>query len=84
MVERTRQSRSTEMRHVAWLKHWSVRKVKPMYATEQIIHTHAFTATTGNFRRDEASDFLRGFSEVLRPGDSMIIGVDACSDPAKV
>ncbi|KAL5920168.1 Ergothioneine biosynthesis protein 1 [Pyricularia oryzae] len=40
-------------------------------------------SSIGNFRRDEASDFLRGFSEVLRPGDSMIIGVDACSDPAK-
>ncbi|TLD17961.1 uncharacterized protein PgNI_01802 [Pyricularia grisea] len=47
-------------------------------------YTYAFTVTTGNFRRDEASDFLRGFSEVLRPGDSMIIGVDSCSDPAKV
>ncbi|TLS31255.1 hypothetical protein PpBr36_02899 [Pyricularia pennisetigena] len=41
-------------------------------------------SSIGNFRHDEASDFLRGFSEVLRPGDSMIIGVDACSDPAKV
>lgn len=39
---------------------------------------------TGNFHRDEASDFLRGFASVLRPGDTMLVGLDSCLDPAKV
>lgn len=38
----------------------------------------------GNFHRDEASDFLRGFASVLSPGDLMLVGVDSCSDPCKV
>lgn len=38
----------------------------------------------GNFHRDEASDFLRGFASVLRPGDTMLVGLDSCLDPAKV
>lgn len=38
----------------------------------------------GNFLRDEASDFLRGFADVLSPGDTMLVGLDSCMDPAKV
>lgn len=38
----------------------------------------------GNFSRDEAADFLKGFADVLSLGDSMLIGLDACHDPAKV
>jgi len=38
----------------------------------------------GNFSRDEAADFLKGFADVLSLGDSMLIGLDACDDPAKV
>lgn len=38
----------------------------------------------GNFHRDEASDFLKGFGSVLSPGDLMLVGLDSCSDPAKV
>lgn len=41
-------------------------------------------SSIGNFRRDEASEFLRGFSQVLRPGDSMLIGIDSCYDPGRV
>lgn len=38
----------------------------------------------GNFHRDDASDFLRTFSSVLSPRDTMLIGLDSCADPAKV
>ena len=38
----------------------------------------------GNFDRHEAGWFLRGFADVLRPSDTMLIGLDACSDAAKV
>jgi uncharacterized SAM-dependent methyltransferase len=38
----------------------------------------------GNFHRGEAAEFLKGFADMLRPSDSMIIGLDACNDPAKV
>ncbi|KAL6414597.1 hypothetical protein AUP68_01128 [Ilyonectria robusta] len=41
-------------------------------------------SSIGNFHRDEASDFLGGFADVLQPSDTMLIGVDSCSDPAKV
>ncbi|EJT79063.1 hypothetical protein GGTG_04152 [Gaeumannomyces tritici R3-111a-1] len=41
-------------------------------------------SSIGNFRRDEASEFLRGFSQALRPGDSMLIGVDSCYDPGRI
>lgn len=39
---------------------------------------------TGNFTRHEASDFLRHFAQVLGHGDTMLIGLDSCQDPAKV
>jgi uncharacterized SAM-dependent methyltransferase len=38
----------------------------------------------GNFDRNEAAQFLKSFTDVLRPSDKMLIGVDACCDPAKV
>lgn len=38
----------------------------------------------GNFHRDEASSFLKNFASVLSPGDLMLVGLDSCSDPAKV
>jgi uncharacterized SAM-dependent methyltransferase len=38
----------------------------------------------GNFNRGDAAEFLKGFADMLRPSDSMIIGLDACNDPAKV
>jgi L-histidine Nalpha-methyltransferase / hercynylcysteine S-oxide synthase len=42
------------------------------------------TPFTGNFDRDEAAEFLKSFADVLRPSDRMLLGVDACCDPAKV
>ena len=38
----------------------------------------------GNFDRDAAAEFLKGFSDTLSPSDMMLIGVDACTDAAKV
>lgn len=42
------------------------------------------TSSAGNFDRDAAGDFLKGFADTLGPTDMMLIGVDACTDPAKV
>lgn len=39
---------------------------------------------TGNFLRKEAPDFLKDFADVLGNGDTMLIGLDGCSDPSKV
>jgi uncharacterized SAM-dependent methyltransferase len=38
----------------------------------------------GNFDRTEAAAFLKAFADVLNPGDTMLIGLDACADPARV
>jgi uncharacterized SAM-dependent methyltransferase len=38
----------------------------------------------GNFHRPDAAAFLRGFSNVLQPSDSMLVGLDATHDPEKV
>ncbi|KAF5018483.1 hypothetical protein F66182_9537 [Fusarium sp. NRRL 66182] len=59
-----------------WLKHPSLTS-----RSKCILH---LGSSIGNFTRAEAADFLGGFSEVLRPSDSMIVAVDSCSNPAKV
>ncbi|KAJ9148910.1 hypothetical protein NKR23_g4566 [Pleurostoma richardsiae] len=41
-------------------------------------------SSIGNFQRDEASEFLKRFADVLSPTDTMLVGVDACNDPARV
>ena len=41
-------------------------------------------SSIGNLGRTEAVDFLKGFSEVLRDQDSMLIGIDACQESDKV
>ncbi|KAK4211277.1 4-dimethylallyltryptophan N-methyltransferase [Rhypophila decipiens] len=41
-------------------------------------------SSIGNFDRDDAAAFLKNFADVLNPGDTMLIGVDHCHDPAKV
>ncbi|KAK0621601.1 hypothetical protein B0T17DRAFT_618029 [Bombardia bombarda] len=41
-------------------------------------------SSIGNFDRAEASEFLKTFADVLGHGDTMLIGLDACDDPAKV
>ncbi|KAL2189443.1 hypothetical protein L209DRAFT_761860 [Thermothelomyces heterothallicus CBS 203.75] len=41
-------------------------------------------SSVGNFDRREAGAFLKSFADVLGPDDTMLIGLDACDDPAKV
>ena len=41
-------------------------------------------SSIGNFTRKEASDFLKGFSNMLGDQDRMLIGLDACQDSPKV
>ena len=41
-------------------------------------------SSIGNFNRSEAAAFLKGFSTVLRPQDSMLIGIDGCQNGDKI
>ena len=41
-------------------------------------------SSVGNLTRPEAVDFMKGFSQVLRGQDVMLIGVDACQDKGKI
>jgi L-histidine Nalpha-methyltransferase / hercynylcysteine S-oxide synthase len=41
-------------------------------------------SSIGNFSRDDAADFLRRFSKVLGPQDSLLIGIDSCQDAQQV
>lgn len=41
-------------------------------------------SSMGNFNRPEAAAFLGNFSKVLGPSDFLLIGLDACKDPARV
>ncbi|KAK3899457.1 hypothetical protein C8A05DRAFT_36918 [Staphylotrichum tortipilum] len=41
-------------------------------------------SSVGNFDRSDAAAFLKGFADVLGPGDTMLIGLDACNNPARV
>lgn len=41
-------------------------------------------SSIGNFNRDEAAAFLKGFSAVLGTRDSMLIGIDGCQDKDKI
>ncbi|KAI9836651.1 MAG: hypothetical protein M1819_001285 [Sarea resinae] len=41
-------------------------------------------SSIGNFPRDEAAKFLCGFAQVLKEGDSILLGLDACTDGSKV
>jgi EasF-like predicted methyltransferase len=44
----------------------------------------SFGSSIGNFKRDDGAQFLKRFSDILRPGDTMIVGMDGCQDPEKV
>jgi L-histidine Nalpha-methyltransferase / hercynylcysteine S-oxide synthase len=41
-------------------------------------------SSIGNFKRADGANFLKNFSTVLRPGDTIILGMDGCKDPEKV
>ncbi|KKA27112.1 hypothetical protein TD95_001129 [Thielaviopsis punctulata] len=60
----------------AWLKTPSI-----SIREKTILH---MGSSIGNFSRPDAAEFLRNFGEILRPGDQMLIGIDACCDPHRV
>ncbi|KAK7956797.1 uncharacterized protein PG986_006019 [Apiospora aurea] len=41
-------------------------------------------SSIGNFHRHEAAEFLKGITEVLEPADTIVIGLDSCTNPSKV
>ena len=41
-------------------------------------------SSIGNFGRQEAAEFLKGFASILGPEDFMMVGVDGCLDKIKV
>ncbi|MCJ1399869.1 hypothetical protein MMC11_003072 [Xylographa trunciseda] len=41
-------------------------------------------SSIGNFNRDEAARFLKGFASALHPRDSVLIGIDGCQDAQKI
>ncbi|KAJ4379613.1 hypothetical protein N0V86_004794 [Didymella sp. IMI 355093] len=41
-------------------------------------------SSLGNFKRHESAPFLAGFSDAIKPGDTMLIGIDSCKDPSRV
>jgi EasF-like predicted methyltransferase len=41
-------------------------------------------SSLGNFKRHEAAPFLAGFGDAIKPGDTMLIGIDSCKDPNRV
>lgn len=41
-------------------------------------------SSLGNFGPPEAAAFLAGFAKLLGPSDMVVIGLDACDDPARV
>lgn len=41
-------------------------------------------SSIGNFNREEAAQFLKGFAEILKPKDVMLIGIDGCQDQQRV
>jgi EasF-like predicted methyltransferase len=41
-------------------------------------------SSIGNFSRHEAAKFLSQFSGILNPDDTLLLGIDACTNPDKV
>ncbi|KAF1955820.1 hypothetical protein CC80DRAFT_492772 [Byssothecium circinans] len=41
-------------------------------------------SSLGNFKRHEVPPFLSGFRAAIKPGDTMLIGIDACKNSDKV
>lgn len=61
---------------LAWLK-----KAENVKKPKTIL---SLGSSIGNFSRDEAAQFLAQFGEVLTPTDSLLLGLDACTDAKKV
>ncbi|KXJ86110.1 C-type lectin protein [Microdochium bolleyi] len=59
-----------------WLKQSSLRSRPKCIAS--------LGSSLGNFSRDGAASFLRDFTEILRPSDTLLVGLDSCANPSKV
>ncbi|OAQ66057.1 hypothetical protein VFPPC_14279 [Pochonia chlamydosporia 170] len=59
-----------------WLKQPSI-----MAKPKCILH---LGSSIGNFHRDEAAEFLQSYADVLKPEDSLIVGLDSCGNPDKI
>ena len=54
------------------------------FGSAQRVRSRLTRHLLGNFDRDEAAEFLKSFADVLGQGNTMLIGLDACDNPAKV
>ncbi|KAG6037530.1 Ergothioneine biosynthesis protein 1 [Claviceps citrina] len=61
---------------VTWLKQPAI-----VDRSKCILH---LGSSIGNFQRDEAAEFLQSYADVLKPDDSMIVGLDSCGNPDKI
>ncbi|KAK9441665.1 DUF323 domain protein [Metarhizium brunneum] len=41
-------------------------------------------SSIGNFHRNEAAEFLQSYADILKPQDSMVVGLDSCGNPDKI
>ncbi|KAI5239406.1 hypothetical protein E4T43_06782 [Aureobasidium subglaciale] len=62
------------------LEHW-LKKPENAHRSKTVL---SLGSSIGNFSRDEAAKFLSQFSETLDPNDTLLLGVDACTDADKV
>ncbi|QDS73380.1 hypothetical protein FKW77_007345 [Venturia effusa] len=49
-------------------------------ATTRQTNILSLGSSIGNFKRHEGAEFLHHFSDILKSGDNMIIGMDGCQD----
>ena len=61
---------------LSWLKQ-GVNQSKPLCIM-------TMGSSLGNFRRDEAAEFLRNFANVISATDMLLVGLDACQDDLQV
>ncbi|GAO19046.1 hypothetical protein UVI_02056430 [Ustilaginoidea virens] len=64
---------------VAWLKQPALVAVPKC-----ILHLGSSIVVVGNFHRDEAAEFLQSYADILKPTDSMLVGLDSCGNPDKI
>jgi L-histidine Nalpha-methyltransferase / hercynylcysteine S-oxide synthase len=79
MAENATPIRPPEVYPDSGLEHWLAKPLSKAHAPAAQL-----TNELGNFDRDGAAAFLRGFADVLHVGDSILVGLDSCENPGKV
>lgn len=51
---------------------------------QELHHSDLRDYFAGNFNRDEAAEFLQSYADVLKPDDTIIVGLDSCGNPDMV